>query len=139
MYVCPHPGVKRPSVVVCLQMLLAGRVAESALFGASNITIAGSADIMHANYLAREMVYKCGWSDKLGPVNVVDSNLDLRTYGVAPVGDMGVAMATAGLGEIQKILAACEAKAYFGLVCNWHLLEAMVDFIMNDPETTLHR
>jgi hypothetical protein len=36
---------------LCLswQMMLVGRVAETALFGAANITVAGSADVMHAS------------------------------------------------------------------------------------------
>jgi cell division protease FtsH len=120
-------------------MMLAGRVAETALFGAANITVAGSADVMHANLIAREMVFKCGWSERLGPINIVDSNLGMASYGEAPVGDMSAAMATEGLKEIQNILASCEAKAYFGLVCNWKLLESMVDFMVNHPELTLHR
>ena len=121
------------------QVLLAGRVAETAVFGAANISSAGAADIMHANHIAREMIFKCGWSDTIGPVSIMDDNRTLRSAAETLVGDMSPQMAVTGMHEIQRLLAACEAKAYFGIVCNWRLLQAMADHILTNKDRELRR
>lgn len=56
-------------LVVCM----AGRCAERMLMGESSVSTAGSADLETANVIAREMIYRCGFSQKLGPLALMDS------------------------------------------------------------------
>lgn len=119
-----------------LQVSLAGRVAEVAVMGAANMTTAGAADLEQASDLARDMVFKCGWSLSLGPVNLGDDDdVDmLGGGGESRLGDMSPMMASAGLADMAEMLRSAEAKAYFALVMNWELLKAMVDKLMiNEP------
>jgi cell division protease FtsH len=127
---------------VCnVQVSLAGRVAETAVMGAANMTTAGAADLEQASDLARDMVFKCGWSLTLGPVNLGDDDdVDmLGGGGESRLGDMSPLMASAGLSDMAKMLRSAEAKAYFALVMNWELLKAMVDKIMTNEPHTLSR
>lgn len=62
-------GYMEAKLVVCL----AGRCAERLLLGDSNISTAGAADLNQANAVAKEMIYRCGFSKQLGPVALMDS------------------------------------------------------------------
>lgn len=120
---------------------MAGRVAESAVMGAGNITTAGAGDLQQASDLARDMVFKCGWSMRLGPINLADDDEVGLSGGPGEtrLGDMSPMMASAGLEEMAEMLRRAEAKAYFGLVLNWELLAAMVDRMLEAPPHTLSR
>lgn len=124
-----------------VQVAMAGRVAESAVMGAGNITTAGAGDLQQANDIARDMVFKCGWSLRLGPVNLADDDevgLD-GSPGETRLGDMSPMMASVGLEEMAEMLRRAEAKAYFGLVLNWELLNAMVDRMLQNQPYALSR
>lgn len=56
-------------MVICM----AGRCAEKMVMGESSISSAGAPDMETANIIAREMIYRCGFSKKLGPVSLMDS------------------------------------------------------------------
>ena len=56
-----------------LVVSLAGRCAERLLLGDANISTAGTADLNLANSVAKEMIYRCGFSKQLGPVALMDS------------------------------------------------------------------
>ena len=56
------------SMISRLAILMAGRIAEEMKFGTENITSGASSDIEQATKLARAMVTKWGFSDKLGKV-----------------------------------------------------------------------
>ena len=43
------------------------------MLGEANLSTAGASDLEAANRLAREMVYRCGFSSKLGPVSLMDN------------------------------------------------------------------
>lgn len=62
-------GYMESKLVVCL----AGRCAERLLLGDANISTAGTADLNEANAVAKEMIYRCGFSKQLGPVALMDS------------------------------------------------------------------
>ena len=62
-------GYMDSKLVVCL----AGRCAERLLLGDANISTAGAADLNQANAVAKEMIYRCGFSKQLGPVALMDS------------------------------------------------------------------
>lgn len=40
---------------------MAGRCAERLVLGEANVSTAGAADLEHANGIAREMVFRCGF------------------------------------------------------------------------------
>ncbi len=42
------------------------------MLGDAHVSTAGSADLDSANVVAREMIYRCGFSSKLGPVSLMD-------------------------------------------------------------------
>lgn len=120
---------------------MAGRVAEVAVMGAANMTTAGAGDIEQASDLARDMVFKCGWSLNLGPVNLGDDD-DVDMLGgetETRLADISPMMASAGLADMAEMLRCAEAKAYFALVMNWELLNAMVDKIMSNEPHCLSR
>jgi hypothetical protein len=121
-----------------VQVNLGGRIGEMTVMGAANMTTCGSSDMMHANALARTMIFKFGWSPVVGPVNIVDENEDMPSgQSEALLGNMSPTMAAAGLREMERLMKAAEAKAYFGLVCNWELLSAMVDALMTKESHVL--
>jgi Peptidase family M41 len=123
------------------QVAMAGRVAETAVMGAANMTTAGAGDLQQASDVARDMVFKCGWSLSLGPVNLGDDDdADmLGGTGEMRLGDMSPQMAGAGLADMGHMLRAAEAKAYFALVMNWELLQAMVNRLMTQEPHALSR
>jgi cell division protease FtsH len=57
-----------------LAIMMAGRVAEELIFGKDNITSGASSDIEGATRLAKMMVTRWGYSDKLGMVAYGDNN-----------------------------------------------------------------
>lgn len=57
-----------------LAILMGGRVAEELAFGAKNVTSGASSDISQATKLAKAMVTKWGFSDKLGCLSYVDDD-----------------------------------------------------------------
>jgi cell division protease FtsH len=56
-----------------LAIMMAGRVAEEIIFGKDHVTSGASSDIQAATGLARNMVTRWGFSDKLGTVSYGDN------------------------------------------------------------------
>jgi cell division protease FtsH len=74
-----------------LAIMMAGRVAEELIFGKEKITSGASSDISAATGLARNMVTRWGFSDKLGTVSYGDNQDEVflghsvaRTQNVSP-------------------------------------------------------
>jgi len=74
-----------------LAIMMAGRVAEELIFGKEKITSGASSDISAATNLARNMVTRWGFSDKLGTVAYGDNQEEVflghsvaRTQNVSP-------------------------------------------------------
>ncbi|MDO1559581.1 ATP-dependent zinc metalloprotease FtsH [Brevundimonas sp. 2R-24] len=66
-------SMKYQQMVSRLAIMMAGRVAEEIVFGKDNITSGASSDIKAATDLARAMVTRWGFSDKLGYVAYGDN------------------------------------------------------------------
>lgn len=62
-------GYMEAKLTVCF----GGRCAERLLMGDANISTAGAADLNVANGVAKEMIYRCGFSKHLGPVSLMDA------------------------------------------------------------------
>jgi cell division protease FtsH len=61
-------SMDKEQILQNIAVLFGGRVAEELIFGPENITSGASSDIEQATKLARAMVTRWGFSDKLGTV-----------------------------------------------------------------------
>jgi cell division protease FtsH len=110
-----------------LVVLLAGRAAENLIFGTRGISSVGEDDITSAYFLARDMVFKYGFGRRIGPIDLIEDEVDyLRTEEVFDQ-IVGIDPLTAALGahDIADLLAAAEAKAYYGISVNYQSIEAL--------------
>ncbi len=64
-----------------LAIMMAGRVAEEIIFGKDQVTSGASSDIQAATRLAKAMVTRWGFSDKLGFVNYKESEDEYGAFG----------------------------------------------------------
>lgn len=88
-----------------LAILMGGRVAEEKKLGKENVTSGASSDIEQATKLARAMVSRWGFSDKLGTVAYGD-NQDEVFLGHSVARQQSVSEATAQLidSEVRKLI-----------------------------------
>lgn len=59
-------SMTRKQMLANMDVCMGGRVAEELVFGVENVTSGASSDIMQATRIARAMITKYGFSDKLG-------------------------------------------------------------------------
>ena len=91
------------------------RCSERLLLGDAFISTAGAGDLELANLVAREMVYKCGFSRRLGPVALMDSQTGfLRGHGSETMADIGTELAAIALTDIKDVRCS-------GRLTNTHL------------------
>jgi ATP-dependent Zn protease len=76
------------------------------VLGEGNMTTAGGADLDNVNNIAREMVYRCGFSKRLGPVALMDTEEVFigrgRTRAVANIGSELAAIALTDIEEVRR-------------------------------------
>lgn len=82
--------------------------------GEGNVTTAGAADLEHVNNIAREMIYRCGFSKRLGPVSLMDNeevyiNKE-RSRSVANIGTELAAIAMTEVEEVCPMHKCCQAS-----------------------------
>ena len=68
---CDALLLERPLASSCCRRACC-RVGERLVLGDANVSTMGAGDLNAANRCAREMVYRCGFSAKLGPVSLMD-------------------------------------------------------------------
>mmetsp|Transcript_28408 Transcript_28408/g.50750 ORF Transcript_28408/g.50750 Transcript_28408/m.50750 type:complete len:912 (-) Transcript_28408:144-2879(-) len=111
-----------------LAVLMAGRVAERTLLGEDYISTAGANDLEVANDVAREMIFRCGFSRRLGPVSLMDDEeVYLNRHETRMVANLSVEMGAIAQQEIRDLLDGAEAKAYYALVSNYKALKVLVE------------
>ena len=72
--------------------------------GEANVTTAGGADLAMANNVAREMVYRCGFSARLGPVALMDSEeVYLNRERTRSVANISTPLARIAMEEVQAV------------------------------------
>lgn len=91
------------------------RCAEKLLMGEGNVTTAGADDLQHVNTIAREMIYRCGFSRRLGPVSLMDNeevyiNKE-ESRAVANIGSELAAIATTEVEEVCSLLVLYNWRA----------------------------
>ncbi|GMH43653.1 hypothetical protein BSKO_11575 [Bryopsis sp. KO-2023] len=115
-----------------LAVCMAGRCAERLLLGDNYISTAGAPDLEQANIIAREMIYRCGFSKKLGPVSLMDSEeyFLAEKHKSKPVAAISTELARMAFKECRELLESAEAKAYYGLAMNYEVLEKLVERLL---------
>lgn len=95
-----------------LAIMMGGRVAEELKFGKENITAGASSDIEQATKLARNMVTRWGFSDKLGKVAYGD-NQDEVFLGHSVARQQSVSEETARLvdAEVRRLIDDAHEEA----------------------------
>ncbi len=84
-----------------LAIMMAGRVAEEIIFGKDNVTSGASSDIQGATRLAKAMVTRWGFSDKLGFVNYKEGEDE---YGAWGRGDVSESTAQLIDDEVKRLI-----------------------------------
>ena len=87
-----------------LAIAMGGRVAEEIVFGKEKITTGASNDIKVATNLARNMITKWGFSEKIGPVMVGDDKEDNMRYGMSNNKEISEKLAESVDKEVDKLL-----------------------------------
>lgn len=94
------------------------------MLGEGSITTAGGIDLKRVNNIAREMVYRCGFSKRLGPVALMDNEevfIGSRTRSVANIGTELAAIAYTDIQEVCACLqfsCSCNMAEYPSCFCN---------------------
>ena len=88
------------------------RCGERMVMGEANVTTAGGADLAMANNVAREMVYRCGFSARLGPVALMDSEeVYLNRERTRSVANISTPLARIAMEEVQAVRRDTRAHA----------------------------
>ena len=107
---------------------MGGRCAERLVLGEGSVTTAGAADMELANTIAREMVFRCGFGRRTGPVALMDNEeVYLNRKRTKKVADISTEMAKIAYTDVTELLEAAEAKAYWGLAANYDALHALAE------------
>eukprot|EP00891_Asterochloris_glomerata_P002381 jgi/Astpho2/2381/Aster-05640 len=110
---------------------LAGRCAERLVFGEDRVSTSGSDDVLDANYLAREMVYRFGFNKRLGPVALMDDDESYINHdGTAAIASIGSELSQIAVADVEELVEGAEAKACWGLKTNWQALQAVTELLM---------
>lgn len=116
---------------------IAGRCAEQLVLGEANISTAGAADLELANSIAREMVYRCGFGKRTGPVALMDNEeVYLNRSRTRKVADISTEMAKVAYEDIVELLEGAEAKAYWALSTNYEALEKLSNVLFEQETLT---
>lgn len=74
------------------------------MLGEANISTASAGDIDQANNIAREMVYRCGFSKRLGPVALMDTEeVFIGRSRTRAVANIGTELATVAMADIEEV------------------------------------
>ena len=87
-----------------LAIFMGGRAAEELIFGEDKVTTGASHDIKVATSIARNMIKKCGFSDKIGPVLVGEDREDSMRYGGNSNKEVSEKLAESVDKEVDKLL-----------------------------------
>ena len=88
-----------------LAILMGGRVAEEVIFGKEKSTTGASNDIKVATSMAKNMITKWGFSEKIGPIMVGDDKEDATMgYGMSKSQDISDKLAESVDKEVDKLI-----------------------------------
>ncbi len=100
-------SMKFQQMTSTLTILMGGRVAEELIFGKENVTSGASSDIEQATRLARAMVTRWGFSDKLGVVSYGENQEEVFLgHSVARTQNVSAETAKIIDAEIKRLVQA---------------------------------
>ena len=91
------------------------RCAEKLVMGEGNVTTAGAIDLERVNSIAREMVYRCGFGKKMGPVSLMDTEeVYINKEQSRSIANIGTELAAIALTEVEEVnlLPPCVCSHY---------------------------
>jgi cell division protease FtsH len=111
--------------------LFGGRIAEALEFGSENITTGASNDLKRATEIARNMVTKWGFSEKLGPITYGEEEEEIF-LGRSVTTHKEISNETAALidAEVKSILDRNYKRAKQIIEANHEKLRAMAEALM---------
>ncbi|KAI3432765.1 hypothetical protein D9Q98_004305 [Chlorella vulgaris] len=115
---------------------LAGRSAERLVLGDANISTVGASQLQTANLIAREMIFRCGFSSRLGPVSMMDEEESYLGDNGHAIADISTEIAVIAFQEVEELVEAAEAKAYYGLARNYEALIALTEALIQRQSLT---
>lgn len=114
-----------------MAIMMGGRVAEEQTFGAENVTSGASSDIEQATRLARAMVTRWGFSDKLGKVAYGDNQEEVFLgHSVARTQNVSEDTAQIIDAEVRRIIDEGFQEAEQILTDKKHDLEALAQGLL---------
>ncbi|WP_306258063.1 ATP-dependent zinc metalloprotease FtsH [Pararhizobium sp. IMCC21322] len=114
-----------------MAIMMGGRVAEEQVFGAENVTSGASSDIEQATRLARAMVTRWGFSDKLGKVAYGDNQEEVFLgHSVARTQNVSEDTAQIIDAEVRRIVDEGFQEAEQILTDKKHDLEALAQGLL---------
>jgi cell division protease FtsH len=85
---------------------MGSRCAEKLVLGEGAVSTASAGDLEQANNIAREMVYRCGFSKRLGPVALMDTEeVFIGRKRTRVVANIGTELATIAMADIEEVSA----------------------------------
>ena len=119
-----------------LVVLMAARVAERLALGHQHVSAASGKDQQLAAEIAKEMVVSHGYGEHIGPVQLPQANADQSGLVDLTLQDevlqVSQNLAKVVLHDVETLVRAAEAKAYFGLAQNWPLFERLVQQVLDE-------
>ena len=74
------------------------------MVGEANLSTTGGSDLAMANNIAREMVYRCGFSARLGPIALMDTEeVYLNRERTRSVANISTPLARVATEEVQAV------------------------------------
>jgi len=100
------PRMRPPSSGLPHKPGRARRCAERMLLGEGRVSTAGANDLRAANNIAREMVYRCGFSRRLGPVSLMSNERRfLNDSSPRSVVNIGTELARIAMADVRDVRA----------------------------------
>lgn len=79
------------------------------MLGEGAVSTASAADLQQANNIAREMVYRCGFSKRLGPVALMDTeDVFIGRSRTRTIANIGTELAAIAMADIEEVSACPE-------------------------------
>jgi len=125
-------SISRQGIISQICSLYGGRIAEEMTLGVDGVTTGASNDIERASGLARSMVTKWGFSEKLGPLKYEEDEHEVFLGKSAGAASKTISEATANLidSEVRDIIDTCYKKTAALLQENVSKLHLMADALM---------
>ena len=125
-------SLSRSEVKAQICSLFGGRIAEELINGEDGVTTGASNDIERATHLARNMVTKWGFSDRLGPLQYDENDAEPFIGMSAGIKSKSISAETAREidEEVRQIIRSCYEKAKTILTENIEKLHVMADALV---------